>query len=86
MKKLLLIPLKLGDLFLFPFVICLELLHQLLVRLDESRVLDERSDLVVLLALSLTQWLLRLLSVVQVVSEGRVEVHSSRELLLEVGN
>ena len=34
MEQLLLVPLKLGDLSLLAVVVCFELLHQLLVRLE----------------------------------------------------
>ena len=40
MKQLLLISLKLTNLLLFAVVIGFELLHQLLVRLEQSRILN----------------------------------------------
>jgi len=50
-KKLLLIPLKLADLLLFTIVVRLKLLHELLVRFQKSRILDEVGELVGLLIL-----------------------------------
>ena len=86
MEKLLLVPLELRDLPLLALVIRLKLLHQLFVRLDQSRILDERSNLVALVRLSVIHWLLGLFAVVQVIYEGRVQVDRPRELFLKVGN
>ena len=46
-----LVPLKLGNLPLLPLVVHFKLLHQLLVRLEQSRILDEGRNLVALVGL-----------------------------------
>ena len=79
MEQLLLVTLKLGNLSLLAVVVSFELLHQLLVRLEEGRVLNERCNLVALVGFCLV-WFRRnsWFSKIQVVSQGRVELDGPR--------
>ena len=89
MEELLLISLQLTNLLLFAVVIRFELLHQLLVRLEQSRILDQVRSLVCLLILGqrvrVGGWRVRLgRRVVEVVGERGVQSDGPLQLLLQI--